>query len=206
MNELIRRGHLVGGGMLSPDKKIFYLNIPKNASTYTTNVLKENNWMFWNITNANVDTVIILLRDPIDRWVSGFATYACSYLLGYGYGSDHFVKDYNSLTERLIFDNIVFDDHTTPQVKFINEIPHGMKREHVCVNRDIINSIGTIANCTLTVGDDIDDNSKETNYDTDQISKFIRRKLNEKLKDKIRDVYADDYQLINNLPNIHGSR
>lgn len=192
--------------MLSPNKKIFYLNIPKNASTFTTNVLKENNWMFWNVTNATDSTAIILLRDPIERWVSGFATYACSYLLGHGYGSDHFVKDYNSLSERLIFDNIVFDDHTTPQVKFINEIPHSIKREYVWINKDLINSIGAIANCTLEISDNIDDNSKETNYDTNQISNFIRSKLNENLKKKIRDVYADDYQLINNLPNIHGTR
>lgn len=196
----------MGGGMLSPDKNSFYLNIPKNASTFTTNVLKENNWIFWNVTNTEFKTAIVVLRDPIDRWISGFATYACSYLLGENYGSDHFVNDYNELTERLIFDNIIFDDHTTPQVKFINEIPHRIKREYVWIGENLINNIGTISNTNIEVSNDVADNSKETNYDTNQISNFMRKQLTKDLENKIRDVYADDYQLINNLPHIHGPR
>jgi len=47
------KGYYPGGGMLSPDRDIFYLNIPKNASTYLTNIFKENTWTHWNILENN---------------------------------------------------------------------------------------------------------------------------------------------------------
>ena len=201
MQELIRRGHLIGGGMISPDKKYFYLNIPKNASTFTTNLLKANDWSHWNLANQGFENVIIVLRNPIDRWVSGIATYLCSYILGENYGSDHFVKDYNEATERLIFDNIVFDDHTTPQTKFIEEIPQKFNKIFITPTGDnLVNLLNTALGYKLTVPDNIFNNSAETNYDIKQISKLIRSRLTLDLRAKITNAYRKDFQLFDRPP------
>lgn len=199
MINLINRGHLIGGGMLSPDKEYFYLNIPKNASTFTTNLLKDNGWTHWNLTNGTYKNVIIVLRDPIDRWVSGVSTYLCSYVLGENYGSDHFVADYNEAVERLLFDTIVFDDHTAPQTIFINEIPNIVKRLYITLDhKTLVDSISTMTGHLLNVTDGLDDNSKETNYDNNQLSNFIRGRLTPSLEQKLKNAYADDYRLLQN--------
>jgi hypothetical protein len=199
MFNLIKRGHLIGGGMLSPDKEYFYLNIPKNASTFTTNLLKDNGWTHWNLTNGTYKNVIIVLRDPVERWVSGISTYLCSYVLGENYGSDHFVADYNEAVERLLFDTIVFDDHTAPQTVFINEIPNIVKRLYITLDhKTLVDSISTITGHLLNVTDGLDDNSKETNYDNNQLSNFIRGRLTPSLEQKLKNVYADDYRLLQN--------
>jgi hypothetical protein len=199
MINLIKRGHLIGGGMLSPNKEYFYLNIPKNASTFTTNLLKDNGWTHWNLTNGTYKNVIIVLRDPIDRWVSGVSTYLCSYVLGENYGSDHFVADYNEAVERLLFDTIVFDDHTAPQTVFVNEIPNISKRLYITLDhKTLVDSISTMTGHLLNVTDGLDDNSKETNYDNNQLSNFIRGRLTPSLEQKLKNAYADDYRLLQN--------
>ena len=90
-------GYIPGEGMISPARDIFYLNIPKNASTYLSNILLANNWEHWNIITdiTTVQHSIAFIRDPLDRWISGFSTYVALHILGNGYGSDHFIKDYN---------------------------------------------------------------------------------------------------------------
>ena len=200
MINLINRGHLIGGGMLCPTKEYFYLSIPKNASTFLTNVFKDQNWTHWNLTNGTYKNVIIVLRDPVERWISGIATYLCSYVLGENYGSDHFVADYNEAVERLLFDNIIFDDHTAPQSIFVNEIPNISNRIFIRLNhKTLITEIANATGCPLTVAEGIADNSKETNYDINQISNFIRNRITPSLEKKLKDAYADDYRLLNSL-------
>jgi hypothetical protein len=200
MKDLIRRGHLVGGGMISPDKKHFYLNIPKNASTFTTNLLKANGWNYWNMAHQDYENIIIILRNPIERWISGVATYLCLYMLGYGYGSDHFVKDYNQLVERLIFDNIIFDDHTAPQSIFVKEVPEKFNKIFLMpTNGNLVELLNNTLNCELTVPDDMFDNSSESNYDTEQISNFIRAKLTLALREKVSNAYREDFRMIDNI-------
>jgi hypothetical protein len=201
MQELIKRGHVIGSGMISPDKKYFYLNIPKNASTFTTNLLKANDWSHWNLSNRDFENVIVVLRNPIDRWISGIATYLCSYILGENYGSDHFINDYNEATERLIFDNVIFDDHTTPQIKFISEIPGTSKRIFITPQNDnLVKLLNTTLGCKLIVPDNIFNNSAETNYDIKQISNFIRSRLTLEKRVKITNAYREDFQLFDRPP------
>jgi hypothetical protein len=207
LERLIKRGHLPGGGMRSPDRKYFYLNIPKNASTYTTNVLKDNNWQFANASDGRFEELIIIVRDPIERWISGISTYCCSYLLEYGYGSDRFVDDYNILVERLLFDNVsTFDDHTAPQTDFINMIPPSLKpRHYIWAGCDsIIEILSFLTGKLIVENENTFNNSKESNYDTEQISNFIRSRLTIPLKSKLEEAYARDYEFINSIPLLHG--
>jgi hypothetical protein len=195
-------GYYPGGGMISPTREIFYLNIPKNASTYLTNVLKENEWSHWNILNNSntVKTTIAFIRDPIDRWLSGFSTYAALHLFGYGYGSDHFIEDYNDLSQRIIFDQIIFDDHTDLQVKYINQI-YDHNPVFFRYNKNLITQINSFLGYDLNTNDTIDANKSESNYDTNQVSQFLKKQLNDNpdLKARVVERYKEDYKFINSI-------
>jgi len=191
-----------GGGMLSPNQDIFYLNIPKNASTFLTNILKENSWMHWNIldNNKSIKSSFAFIRDPLDRWISGFATYATLHLCSYGYGSDHFVEDFNDLTRKIIFDKIIFDDHTDYQVKYLTQIEN-YNPIFFRYNNKLVQQINSFLGFDLNTTVKVENNISENNYDTNQISKYIKKQLIEfpDLKAKIIDCYKIDYDFINSV-------
>ena len=183
-------GYIPGEGMISPARDIFYLNIPKNASTYLSNILLANNWEHWNIITdpTTVRHSIAFIRDPLDRWTSGFSTYVALHILGNGYGSDHFVKDYNESTERLIFDQIIF--------------------VYFRYNKHLVEQINSLTGHNLNTNVIVDSNQTDSNYDTQNILKFIKNILNEKpdLKAKVISAYKDDYNFIKNTEFYHESR
>ncbi len=192
-------GYIPGGGLISPNRDIFYLNIPKNASTYLSNLLLANNWLHWNILTDPVTVTysIAFLRDPVDRWISGFGTYTALHLCGYGYGSDHFVNDYNDLSERLIFNQVILDDHTDLQTEFVNQIAlHNPV--YLRYNKSLVEQLNSILNKNLNTNVIVDANYTDSNYDTKQISQFIKNKLQEKpeLKAKVVAAYQKDYDFI----------
>ena len=186
---------------MSPDKKIFYLNIPKNASTYISNLLLHNSWEKWNIFEdpQPIETCIVFLRDPIDRWISGFSTYSALRLFGYGYGSDHFLSDFNTLSERIIFDQIIFDDHTELQVNYIKQVLQFNIVYFRC--HEIVKHLNYYLNTSLDDQLDIESNHSESNFDTFQISKFLKDLIFRKpeLSARIVDAYKEDYNLINSI-------
>jgi hypothetical protein len=194
-------GYIPGEGMMSPARDIFYLNIPKNASTYLSNILLANNWEHWNVITdtTTVQYSIAFIRDPLDRWISGFSTYVALHLLGNGYGSDHFVEDYNEATERLIFNQVIFDDHTDLQCNFINQIALN-NPVYFRYNTHLVKQINLLTGYNLNTNIVVESNRSDSNYDTLNISKFIQNKLNEKpdLKAKVIDAYKDDYDFIKN--------
>lgn len=196
------REYICGGGLVSPCREIFYLKIPKNASTYLNNILLTNGWEEWNLVDhpIPIKKSIVFIRDPVDRWCSAFATYAALHLFGYGYGSDHFIADYNDLSKKIIFDQIIFDDHTDLQVKYITQVldynPFFFR-----YNKFIIAQINSFLNCNLNTNVDVEDNDSKNNYDTKTISKFIRKQLDENpdLKSKVVNCYRQDYEFINRI-------
>lgn len=199
----MRRGYRPGGGMLSPDGKTFVLNIPKNASTYATNVLRANGWEhsdIMHIVNSRRTHVkcVVLLRDPVERWVSGFATYCASYVLGHGYGSKYFIRDYNDLTERIIFDNLVFDDHTEPQSSFVSQLTGQFDKQFVLIKggrEKLIKNLSDAVGQELVVSD-VNQNLSEDNYDVKNIANFMRDKITPTLQTKIFDMYYRDYEML----------
>lgn len=200
LSYLKERGYLPAGGFVSTAGD-FYLNIPKNASTFLSNVFRENGWDHYSLTDYHkreVKRCIVVMRDPIDRWISGFATYTTSWLLGEGYGSDHFVEDYNELTERMIFDTLVFDDHTTPQWAFINQLFEQEDVTFFKLNDNLMNQLSQFTGQQLVINA-VDDNNSENNYDQRQISKFMRQRIDNdpSLKARIIEVYQEDFLLLN---------
>lgn len=198
MRNLISRGHNVGGGLISPDGNYFFLSIPKNASVFISSVLRQNDWRYSDVSVYNGPNVICIIRDPIERWISGMATYVAANILGENYGSDMFVEDYNELVERLIFDNIIFDDHTTPQIEFINFVPANKHIEYFLANKKtLVDNLSKYIGNTLSFDLSItNDNASHNNYDTNNLVNFFRTKLNQKYIEKIKTTYRLDYLLL----------
>lgn len=197
LEHLVSRGYSPGSGLISP-KGVFYLNIPKNASTYMTNLLAANGWQHSTADYGNISSAIVVLRDPVDRWISGFATYAASWLLGSGYGSDHFKDDYNDLVERVIFDQLIFDDHTTEQVKYVEQLDRDIPVTYFKLNYELGMNLEHFFDCKLGLNNPIPANISEDNYDTRAIAKWMRFKVEQdpSLRAKIIERYKADYDLI----------
>ena len=65
--------------MISPNLNHAWVNIPKNCSSFIQKVLDDNGWIM--VKHDLVDSIlssssiekIVVLRDPLQRWISGFA-------------------------------------------------------------------------------------------------------------------------------------
>ena len=98
------------------NKNYIYINIPKNASTWMKDKFNGNNI---NYIKDPIDdaTYVVVLKDPIDRWISG----AAQAFVGCSPENPHF---FLNIGFNDIFDHIVFDEHTAPQTMFLDNIDH----------------------------------------------------------------------------------
>lgn len=113
------------------DVSYVYINIPKNASSW----MKENfggyqydwhNNQFRSPVNSAMTMrrgleaakhYVVILRDPIERWLSGFAqSFWGGDTRDPGYYANHAPEDW--------LDIITNDDHVRPQVGFLERLDH----------------------------------------------------------------------------------
>jgi hypothetical protein len=191
-----RKGHVYGECMSHPDIDLMYVNIPKNASSWTKPNLKDWDWQFYNYHTDHLNKhALVVLRDPIDRWISGIAEYLALY---------H--PDFNAPfyeTQRLIFDKIVFDDHTEKQIKFLDGLDTDNCTFMWCDNEYRNNFSRFI---TEHLGD-----NRYDRYDYQHVSRndgtryshklFFKNVLekNPEYLENLKQYYAEDYNLINNV-------
>jgi hypothetical protein len=118
-----------------PLRFLICVNIPKNASSwvkhhtlgasfnYHTQKFSENNEPVYNIDVSTLTPAlqnaryVVILRDPVNRWITGLAQYL------QGYAPDHPLH-INNVDWDMIFNTVVFDGHTRSQCKFIKGIDH----------------------------------------------------------------------------------
>lgn len=114
------KGHVFGECLSHPDSDLMYVYIPKNASSWTKPNFQDWNWDYYNyhVDNLYCKHAIIVLRDPIDRWLSGIAEYM--FLYHRNADSAHFSKCFFDL----VFDKITFDDHTEQQILFLEKLDY----------------------------------------------------------------------------------
>ena len=195
-NQYTARG-FVPGGMFT-NKDICYIPIPKNSSSYVGKLMLANHWGVNNYLTTDLSNkkVIVLLRDPVERWISGMAQYLCST----GYPADLTIEKWNSLTTTLVFDRLIFDDHTEKQVYFINIVP-----EENCVYFNGTHGVAEKLQKYLTgQGIDLNINIDITPSDDSQnkkLVKFLRELISQddRFVLRIKDVYAEDYRLIHRV-------
>ena len=196
------KGHQLGRCMSHPNSDLMYVNISKNASSWTKPLLKEDwGWKFCNYHTDKINkTAIVVLRDPVDRWITGIAEYLASY---HPTASLH-----NFETLDLIFDRVVFDDHTERQVNFI----HGLDTDRCiflwCDSNYRQNFSSLLAEYGMP--------NEYFNYDYQNVSEtnptrkrfkqiFSKEIENSKYMESIKNYFEADYQLINQV-KFYGTR
>lgn len=114
---LNNKGHSLGSCYTHLTKKLCYVNIPKNLSSFVKAEMLDSNWILNNYYDINVNKYkfLILLRPPIDRWCSGVAEYL----------RVHFpnIEITNDILE-IMCHQIVLDDHTISQFIFFENLPY----------------------------------------------------------------------------------
>jgi hypothetical protein len=198
LSEWKHKGHVYGECMSHADSDFMYIHIPKNASSWTKPNLLDFGWEFYNYHDDKLTkNALVVLRDPVDRWLSGIAEYMTLY---------HENADVAFMGKPyfdLVFDKVTFDDHTDLQVKFL----HGLDTD----------------SCTFFLCDEnyrelfakfIEKNygaNKYSRYDYQHVSENspTRKKFKQLFKTqldkntaylkKIKEHYAKDYELMNQV-------
>lgn len=177
------------------------MNIPKNSSSWTQTLLAH--WCLWQPYNYHTQpeilnkTALVVLRNPISRWVSGI----CEYIELYH--PDFNPSDVNSLTLDWIFDRVAFDDHTERQTMFIESLDSSKIVWFLCDStfsktfEQFLFSVGAINNTYKA--------APPINTTTDNARKIINTQFfNEQVKNpkylsKLVQYYQDDFKLINSV-------
>ena len=218
IEQLASRGYGYGSGILSPDHDRFLVNIPKNASSYMLDWANRHGWTSAVVVQSNdIKEIIVCVRDPVQRWISGVGQYLTSYVLNvtgvYSWetgpgpddqqiSGDDFVANYNQVIERLLFDNLArLDDHVWPQIEFFENLLPTVPRKFFYIDQDFDQRIGEYLGF-LPVHN-LDRNRADSNLDTHKIQTFIRHRLNirPELEQRVRKAYARDYKLIKQVFN-----
>ena len=215
--QLVDRGFGYGSGTLSPDLSQFIVNIPKNASSYMLDWARRHQWIT-TVADDHSDTItemIVILRDPLDRWVSGIVQYLNTYILSvqgpngpvfpdepyspynWPMNAVQWIDGYNQTTERLIFDVVNrFDDHVWPQHEFFENLLPLVKRKYFLLDRNFDAAIADYLGFAPYL--DLDSNSASNNANMRLLQKFFVDRLQERpdLAQRVIKAYAKDYELI----------
>lgn len=92
-----------------------YVPIPKNASTFCANTVGERlGWReplnFRQSYRVKTKIPFIVIRDPIERWITGITEFIVRSNLE------------NNWINLNVFKNIVFDEHTIPQIEYLRDL------------------------------------------------------------------------------------
>lgn len=198
-DHLKSRGFTYGGGRIDKNNQFFYLNIPKNASNYLDRLFAHSDWNIANLETIDIKKTrcIIVLRDPVERWLSAIVQYAMS-TLGEHVGHK-FVENYNAVTEKLLFDQVIFDDHTMPQYYFFDRVKYQYSTEYFYHNSDMIPHMAKRYN--LKLDQEFEGNTTKSNIDKQIMMDFLRTRINQdkNLINAIKNRYREDYRLINSV-------
>ena len=202
--------------MLSPDHARFLLNIPKNASSYLSSWGMTLGWSATSCKNlpADVQEMCVILRDPVDRWISGVAQYVNGYILHVQahdarrgvldqyVTADTFIQSYNMIVERLIFDQINrLDDHVWPQSELCADVCVGMPRRYIMMDPAFDQNISQYFGAEPMP--DLYRNSGSDNPDQQALQEFLRDRLVKRpeLRERVIKAYASDYDFIERAMN-----
>jgi len=213
------RGFGHGSGVLNPTHDRFIINVPKNASSFVLDWGRQHGWSAALAENHSdtITEIIVILRDPVERWISGIAQYINSYILSvhgpngpifsgepltehdYGMDAQMFIDQYTDITERLIFDVISrFDDHVWPQNEIIKDVLPQVSRRYFMLDdldQQLQQYLGwqPVSCLDRNQGSHSDNNARLQN--------FFRARLAQRpeLHERLRRHYADDYLLLSQI-------
>lgn len=163
-----------------------------------------------------VQEVIVLLRDPLSRWISGVAQYLSGHILNVSnaytndngpelhdqqMSADDFIKNYNPVVERLIFDQLSeLDDHVWPQTRFLDILPI-VPKKHFVINNKLTQQLSQYLGFKIV--DDLDINQGSADPEVEKLQSFFQLRLNTRpeLIERVKYRYQQDYEYIKNHVN-----
>lgn len=174
-----------------------YIPILKNAHRYVSTVMTAYNFQLDNNVSLENKTILVVLRDPIERWFAGASQFL------------YWQVDGLQITEevmKLLTHLIVLDGHSRSQVNFLTNVDTGNCIFFNCDDEDFEKYLHHY--CRRTFGGIVDmDNlgpSRPPSYHT-RNHKYIefKNKLKEMCTtehlEKLQKYYSKDYQLLNNV-------
>lgn len=187
-------GHVLGQFFKSKCNNYAYIPIPKCASTWTTKYLSDG--LGWKVSR-DIDNIcdlkvrkIVVLREPMSRWISGMAQYLTMH-------HPRTLLHSRELVE-FIFKRIDFDDHTMPQVNYL----HGLDSDEIVFfkfDNDLENNVKYyIKDCT---DEKYDEPVFRNDTPADGFKAYANQKLkillesNEQWKNNVLQYYKDDINL-----------
>ena len=182
---------MFGECMSHPSTDLMYINIPKNASSWVKLVLGSQGWEFYNYHTDHLDKpAIVVLRDPVERWLSGIAEYL--YLYHRNMDTVHLSRAFFDM----IFNRVAFDDHTESQILFLQGINIDRCTFFRC-NSEFRNNFLTFLNTHSNIEDQhVTANSAER---LKFFNIFKQQLENSKYKHQVEQYFEKDYQLINSV-------
>jgi hypothetical protein len=175
-----------------------YLYIPVNASTWGKNIFSKAK--FYHGTLDPMYKTTIFFKDPIDRWLSGMATWL-TYRLPQHTGLE-LVKDNQALLD-VLFDTVCQDDHTERQVFFVQDVNWS---NAVCFFIDDSFNLAVGEYFTTNFGVDIANAPPEhqTTLEGGKLipKNYFRRVLesNPKYLKRVKEFFEPDYKFLKSLP------
>ena len=190
--------------MYHKESKHCYTSIPKNASSFLREYFTQFNWQHAHIDSIlDIKANLIILRDPIDRWITGMAQHITTNILGENFGSTHYLELDNELTHKIIFDQIAFDDHTEQQSWFIEpfNLDHAVffyLDSNLASNLD---NYFSHLNLNYNLNSKSFVNESKNNFDNNNLVEHFRKLVynNEKYHTQLKSYFAKDYDLISSV-------
>lgn len=205
------------GVMVNPGLTYAWINIPKNASSFCQKVFDDNGWTMCHtndlmdgILSAHVISKIVVLRDPVERWISGFSQ--CMADSSQPLSTILDLLENNAFWTTVFF-NPVLDDHTEHQYRFIG---NALNVKYIYIQSR--STTGTVSDPNRFYRDLTDyvrstngfsnfqywkepTNPAENNKKKFAINRQLRAilKENKNYYDKLKNCYKKDYDLINTL-------
>ena len=193
--------HVYGDCAVNHQHNLFYVNIPKCASTWSkTYIGLQGGWLGDNfIENRSVGdkkTGIIFLRDPLERWVSGRPLF--DKILNLNILNINEIYDLDFANKMPFF---VMDEHSAPQYDFISELNFDRCVFFLCDQNLLENFSGFAKSKNMPVVDLRDfENVGEKNAEYEQYKKnWLYLYSIPEIKDAFDKVYQKDYELINKV-------
>lgn len=214
--------HEQGSGLINPDGSRFLLNIAKNASSFMLDLVTRHGWTarLMGADDARVTEMIVVLRDPVERWISGAAQYIQTRILStvgpngpifdpaqathhdYSMQAKEFISQYTDVCERLLFDRLErLDDHVWPQIEFVNGVLVNVPRRYIYMNATFEQQVTQVLGLELAA--DLDYNRGADHANIACLQEFFRSKINQRpdLLRRIVETYQQDYKLIEKATN-----
>jgi len=188
--------------------QLVYVNIPKNASSWISLQFNQGinrdaeNINYYDIVDLTQCRFIVVLRDPLDRWIAGMTqmiyTEPATDLDGVANNMNIDTFDWD-----LVMEKIEHDNHTQKQVDFIHDIP----QDQIVWLKFDDQLKDNFINLMLSYGCDVEikksdkDNITLKNSAKHSVIKKITDKLNQhpEYRQKIIDHYHEDYDLFNTV-------